>query len=327
MILNFINKKLAAHPKFPIFYDWVKTFTFPGLEKVPLFEVIKGFREEIKNDAINIRAAFIAYFSILALFPSIIFFFTLIPYFPIPNLDKVLMNLLMEVMPEGIFSVLQTTIEDIVKIQRGGLLSVNFLLAIIFSTNGVNSIMSAFDKINHTFKKRTFLERRLVAMQITAFVSFQLLLAITLFVLGENFITWLLSYLKILSNFTFYLFKGIKIILIAFCLFNIFAIIYYLAPAVKKKYRYFSAGATFSTIIALLFSYAFSAYINYFHNFNKLYGSIGIIIVVMLWIYLNSINLLFGFELNNSIHINKNKRKKINIPIPTPQESSQDEID
>ena len=68
------------------------------------------------------------------------------------------MNLLMEVMPEGIFSVLQTTIEDIVKIQRGGLLSVNFLLAIIFSTNGVNSIMSAFDKINHTFKKRIFFE-------------------------------------------------------------------------------------------------------------------------------------------------------------------------
>ena len=327
MISRFIIKKYGNHPKFPIFTHWIKTVTFPGLEGVPLYEVIKSFREEIKNDAINIRAAFIAYFSILALFPSIIFFFTIIPYFPIPNLDKVLMNLLMEIMPEGIFSILQTTIEDILKIQRGGLLSINFFLAIIFSTNGVNSIMSAFDKINHTFKKRNFWERRLVAIQITAFVSFQLLLAITLFVLGENFITWLLSYLKILSSFTFYLFKGIKIVLIGFCLFNIFAIIYYLAPAVKKKYKYFSAGATFSTIFALLFSYGFSAYINYFHNFNKLYGSLGIIIVVMLWIYLNSINLLFGFELNNSIHINKNKSKKIKIAIPTPQENSQDEID
>lgn len=327
MLLKFILKHLGNHPKFLVFFHWFKHFTIPGFEGVPVYEVIKSFREEIENDAINIRAAFIAYFSILALFPSIIFFFTLIPYFPIPNLDKVLLDLLTEVMPEGVFTALQSTIIDIVKIQRGGLLSINFFLAILFSTNGINSIMIAFDKINHTFKKRTFLQKKFIALQITAFVSFQLLLAIALFIIGENFITWLLSYLKILSYFTFYLFKGIKIILIAFSLFNIFAIIYYLAPAVKKKYRYLSAGATFSTINALLLSYGFSAYINYFHNFNKLYGSLGIIIVVMLWVYLNSINLLFGFELNNSIHINKNKRKKIPVPITIPEENNQYEID
>lgn len=310
MLLKFLHNRYKDHPKFPSVVNWVRTFTFPGLEKVPLYDVIRMFRAEIKNDAINVRAAFISYFFILAMFPSITFFFTLIPYLPIPNFDKILMDFLQEILPEGVYLVLQSTITDIVQIQRGGLLSLNFFLGMLFATNGVNSIMVAFDKVNHTFKKRNWLQKRIVAIQIVALVSTQLILAIFLFVIGENSINWILSYLNIRSEFTVYLFKSIKLFLIAFCLFNTIATMYYLAPAVKKKYRYFSAGATFATCMALILSYVFSAYINYFHNFNRLYGSLGLIIVVMLWVYFNSINILFGFELNNSIQVSKAKREE-----------------
>lgn len=277
----------------------------PGFEGVPLWDVIIKFREEIQDDALAIRAASVSYFFILAIFPTIIFFFSLIPYIPVENFDVVLMDNLKKVMPEGVFSVLESTIQDIVSVQRGGLTSINFLLAFIFSSNGVSSMMQAFDKMNPTFKKRKFLEKKWVSVKITFLLTIQVITAIILVIFGEKTLKSILEYMHITSTVSFWLVVIFKYLFVIFGFFNSIALIYYFGPSVKQKYRYFSIGATFATLIMILLSYLLKFYFNAFSNFNQLYGSIGIVLVVMLWVYINSYILLFGFELNNSIALNK----------------------
>lgn len=283
----------------------IRTLVLPGFEGVPLYDVALKFREEIQKDALSMRAASVSFFFILAIFPSIIFFFSLIPYIPVRNFDVILMAYLYRMMPEGVFNVLENTIADIVSIQRGGLTSVNFFLAVIFSSNGVSSMMQAFDKINPTFVKRTFFQKKWVSFKITMLLTFQVIAAIILVVFGEKTLRAILESLHITNEITYLLVVALKYSFVIFTFFNTIALIYYFGPSVKKKYRYFSVGATFATVMLIILSYTLRFYFNVFSNFNELYGSLGIVIVVMIWVYLNALVILFGFELNNSIAVNK----------------------
>lgn len=294
------------------FQDRLKAMTFPGFEGIPVYDVAKRFRLEIREDALSVRASSISYFFILALFPSIIFFFSLIPYVPIAHFDSKILHGLKELLPGGIFSVLETTIHDIVSVQRGGLVSINFFLALFVASNGVNSIMRAFDKMNNTFKKRNFFQKKIASFQILFLISMQLIIAFLLIIKGKEFIQLILNWLHTEDIVISYVVRFTKTLLILFSFFNIFALIYYFGPSVKKRYRYFSVGATFATLFSILMSIVFKFYTSYLNNFNRLYGSLGIMIVIMLLIYLNALVLLFGFELNNSIAVNKALRESEN---------------
>ena len=291
------------------FRDRLKRISFPGFEGIPVYDVFLKFREEIKEDGLSIRASSISYFFILALFPSIIFFFSLIPYVPIDHFDSKILNGLKGILPIGIFSILETTIHDIVSVQRGGLVSINFFLALFVASNGVNSIMRAFDKMNQTFKKRNFFQKKIAAFQILFLISMQLIIAFLLIIKGKEFIQLILNWLNTEDAIISFVVRFTKTLLILFSFFNIFALIYYFGPSVKKRYRYFSVGATFATLFSILMSIVFKFYTSYLNNFNRLYGSLGIMIVIMLLIYLNALVLLFGFELNNSIAVNKALRE------------------
>ena len=291
------------------FQDRLKRMSFPGFEGIPIYDVVLKFREEIKEDALSIRASSISYFFILASFPSIIFFFSLIPYVPIDHFDSKILNGLKGILPNGIFSILETTIHDIVSVQRGGLVSINFFLALFIASNGVNSIIRAFDKMNNTFKKRNFFQKKIASFQILFLISMQLIIAFLLIIKGKEFIQLILNWLHTEDIVISYVVRFTKTLLILFSFFNIFALIYYFGPSVKKRYRYFSVGATFATLFSILMSIVFKFYTSYLNNFNRLYGSLGIMIVIMLLIYLNALVLLFGFELNNSIAVNKALRE------------------
>jgi membrane protein len=290
---------------------WIKTFTLPGFEGVPVYDVVKKFLEEIKADNITTRASSISFFFILALFPTIIFLFSIFPYVPIPNFQQNLMLYLKNVIPTNVFGILEQTINDIVGADKSGsLVSINFFMALFISSNGVNSILKAFDKTNHTFKKRNFFQKKIVAFKILFLISFQLILTVTLIIKGREFISILLNWLNTESSWIKFIIRILINGIIFFSTFNLYALIYYFGPSSTYKYRYFSVGATFATIVSILFSYIFSIYTNYLNNFNMLYGSLGIIIVIMLWININSLVLLFGFELNHSILLNKIERKQ-----------------
>ncbi len=287
------------------FRDRLKKLTLPGFEDIPVYDVILKFREEVKNDDLSIRASSISFFFILALFPGIIFFFSIIPYIPIKHLDESVMKAFKEILPAGGYSMLQHTIKDVISVQHGGLVSINFFLALFVASNGVNSMMKAFDKMNYTFRERSFWEKRVTAIRIVFLISVQIIIALLLIVKGKEFLLLTLRMLHTENKTTFYILRGIKSILILFSFFNLIALIYYYGPSVKKKYKYFSVGATFATLFSISMSILFKFYASYLNNFNRLYGSLGIIIVTMLLIYLNALVLLFGFELNNSIAVNK----------------------
>jgi membrane protein len=300
--LNTIEKK-----------PWIKTFTLPGFEQVPVFDVILKFLDEIKSDNITTRASSISFFFILAFFPTVIFLFSIFPYVPIPNFQQNLMLYLESVIPENVFLVMQQTIFDIVGADKSSsLVSINFLMALFISSNGVNSILKAFDKMNHTFKRRNFIEKKIIAFKILFLISFQLILSVILIIKGKEFISFILNLLHTDSRWIKVSLNILKNVIILASTFNLYALIYYFGPASTEKYKYFSVGATFATIVSTIFSYIFSIYTNYLNNFNMLYGSLGIIIVIMLWINVNALVLLFGFELNHSILLNKIERNKQN---------------
>jgi membrane protein len=287
------------------FQDRLKLITLPGFEGIPIYDVAIKFKEEVQNDVLSIRASSISFYFILALFPSIIFFFSIIPYIPIKGFDYTLMSGLKSILPAGVYIILESTIKDIVSVQRGGLVSINFFLAMFVASNGVKSMMRAFDKMNNTFKERTFWEKQWTAIRILVLISFQILLALLLIIKGKEFIILVSKMLHTQNLVTIFFLRLLKSLLIVLSFFNIIALIYYYGPSVKKKYRYFSVGATVATLISILMSVVFKFYTSYLNNFNGLYGSLGIMIVTMLLIYLNAMVLLFGFELNNSIAVNK----------------------
>jgi len=182
------------------FQSKLKKITLPGFEGIPVYDVIQQFKEEVKNDDLSIRASSISFYFILALLPSIIFFFSVIPYLPIENVDEKIIHGLRSILPNSAFSILETTIRDIVSIQNGGILSINFFLAMFVASNGVNSMMKAFDKMNETFKERNWWQKRLAAIRILVLVSFQIIIAVLLIVKGKELLMFILKLLKTDKN-------------------------------------------------------------------------------------------------------------------------------
>lgn len=283
--------------------------TAPGLEGVSFKQLIFGVIEELGNDNLIIRAASMSFFFFLAIFPTIIFFFSLIPYLPIDNFTPVLMGYLSEILPKGAFEMLESTITDIINVQRSGVTSLNFLMAFIFSSTGVTSMLIAFDKSNEKYKKRSFIKRQMVSLKLVSLISLMFLVSITLVVMGGKTIRAILTYFNLFNVYTYYIIVVLKYLLVSFAFFNVVAMIYYYGPAVKEKFKYFSAGAIFTTIALILLSNALKIYFSLLSNFNHLYGSLGIVIVSLLFVYLNCIILLLGFEINNSILIKKDDVK------------------
>jgi membrane protein len=275
-----------------------KKLVLPGFEGLSFYIVSKFFFQGLKNGSLNMRATSLAFTFFLAIFPSIIFLFTLIPYIPIDNFQGYLFNLLQQLMPEAAFETVEDTIIDIIKKPRSGLLSFGFLSALYFASNGFNALMNSFNETYHQIEVRNPLQQRLASL-VMLFVNFILLSAgITLIIGGEIGTKYLFESDKVLY---YLLFFAKWIILFGLC-YSLISFNYYYGPKNKKGWRFFSAGSMFATVLIIVASLAFAYYVNNFGKYNKLYGSIGTLIVIMMWIYINSLIILLGFDLNASIH-------------------------
>ncbi len=294
---------------------WLKKLKLPGSE-IPVYNVATFFVKEMQRESINVKATSLAFNFLLAIFPAIIFLFTLIPYIPVNNFQDQLLELLAEILPNNAFEAAKMTLMDIIKIKNGELLSVGFLLALFFSTNGVYSLMNAFNKSSLVQETRTGLKKRLIATMLTFMVSMVVITGVTVLVVGEYIISYLqslefISWLPLVQ-----LLLIIKWIVIFGLFFTAISLLYYYGPATVKRWRFLSAGSLLATLLAIITSIGFSYYINNFGQYNKLYGSIGTLIVIMIWLYVNSLIILVGFELNASIDISK---RTFVPPSPPPQ--------
>lgn len=281
-----------------------KKLVLPGFEGVPLYNVAVFFLKGIRNGTLTARASSVAFSFFLALFPTIIFLFTLIPYVPIENFQNQLMDLLRQFMPRSAFEATESTLEEIINQQHGSLLSFGFISALYFSSNGFHALIEAFNQSYHKRETRSALKERGITLILVVIQTVLIVIAISLIIFSEIILYRFIPKDHVAA---YAIQVGRWIIILALLICTI-SFIYYLGPANKKRWKFISAGSTFATILFIITSLGFAFYVNNFGQYNKLYGSIGTLIVVLLWIYFNSIIMLLGFELNASIHSASNTK-------------------
>jgi membrane protein len=286
----------------------LRRLVIPGFDGMPVYDVAAFFIRGLQKGAISMRAAAFSYNFFLALFPAIIFFFTIIPYIPIAGFQDNLLELLRNFIPKKAFDAVEETLFDIIKRPRGGLLSIGFVMAMYFSTNGIHSLIVAFNQSRHTIETRSWIKQRLISVVLVFILSLLVIIAIVLITLGPVALDFLVKHNMLRDSFSYYLIIAGKWIVSSAMLFFAFSFLYYLAPAAESRFRFISAGSTLSTVLTIMASVGFNYYVNSISKYNTLYGSIGTLIIIMVWIFFNAMIVLIGFELNVSIRNAKRKR-------------------
>lgn len=253
------------------------------------------------KEGVKLRSSSLAFSFFLAIFPSILFLFTLVAYIPIDNLDTEIMNQLSIILPDYTFQTIQGTLADILH-HQSGLVSVGALMALYFSSNGMMTMIAAFKK-RLPGKGTSFLfKNRIKALGITFFMVFQVIIAISLIVLADYYVAWIEGHIEVNKVFMMYTITTLKFIILAFLILASISALYSFGVSIKTKYTLFSPGSILATTLSLITTYGFSFYVDNFGSYNKLYGSIGTVIALMILIYINSMTILIGFELNASIY-------------------------
>jgi len=289
--------------------NWTKTTTLPGFDGIPIYDVTRFIYNEIRANKLPVRSRSIAFSFMLALFPSLIFLFSLLPYIPIPNLDDTLMNFMKHLLPKNAYSVFQDTVSDLVNIPRGGLLSLGFVLAIWFSSSGVYSMLHTFQKRHpSTFVPRSVFRSRLVAFQIMLVLFVLLIASFVLVIFGGKIIAYGFDWMNV-GRFAYIAVTALRWLVILLLFYTAISTIYRLGPSTKRKFPFISPGATVATLLCILTSVGFSFFVNEFGRYNQIYGSLGTLIVVMVWLNLNALILLIGFELNAAIAVNRDLKE------------------
>ncbi len=280
-----------------------------GRLEVSVFHLISIYVQSFKKNEIYERSSGVAYNFTLALFPGIIFLITLIPYIPIPDLYETIINQIGDL---ALFEQVTSTISDVINKPRGNLLSFSVILSLYLSNNGMLSLMSAFNKIYKTAESRGFFKTRLVSLLLTLLLIFSIFIAVALLIGGQIALNYLLDHGLLNRDFLLYAIIFLRFLVIFMMFLLAISSIYYFAPALHKRFRFLSPGSLISTILIIVVSYGFSFYINNFGTYNKLYGSIGAMIALMVWQFVISFILLSGFELNASLaKAERNLKKKL----------------
>lgn len=296
-------------------YRWLvgrsKTLVLPGFEGLSLYDVIKFFLKETKDTSLGDRAAAISFNFLLAIPPFFIFLFTLVPFIPMKNVEATLYDLALDLTPNyNIYLIIRDMIHDFLYTHRNGLLSIAFLAGFFYSSNGVMGIMRSFNKSKPGFRQRKWWQNRIMALQLTAILVLLLLITVSLIIAQGTILRYIFNELNIENTFVRSIIDIARWVLIILLFFFINSFIYRFGPATTKRWKFITAGATFSTVFMILVTLGFSYFVNNFGAYNKIYGSIGTILILMLWIYFNSFILLVGFELNASIRTLKEMAKE-----------------
>ncbi len=302
---------------------WAKTKSLPGFFTVPIYDVVIFVWHEIQRFDLFTRANSIAFSFFLSLFPSLLTLFTLAPFIldilayvspQFANFNDTLYEEIQRIMPGEAGNILFDFVQEITNEPQVGLISFGFILAIYFSSNGMLAMMQSFEKsYPNTFRKRTAVRKRLVAVMLTGLLGILLTSSVLFIIMGNIIIGWITSIVNwsLLATVAIDLVRWLAILLLFY--FTI-ALLYRYGAATYRRFRIFSPGTTLATVLCILSSIAFSFYVDKFNRYDayaKFYGSIGTIIIVMLWIQLNSLILLIGFELNASIAVNRDLKEQI----------------
>ncbi len=286
--------------------DLLKKIVIPGFGGIPILYVVKFFTTQLVNENVSVRASAIAFNFFLALVPAFISLFTLIPYIPVENLSQEVMAMLRELMPNSAFKTIETTVIDILETQRGGLMSIGFLFTVYFATNGINSLIDSFNR----FETRPFWLLWITSFALMLVLISLLVLGIVIFIGGEILLSNLFDTKLFEDDVNKMVLKLFQIVIILLIIFMGVSLLYFFGSDKESRLSLFSSGAFLATLLILISSYGFAFYVENFSQYNKFYGSLGTLIVLMIWLYITAIVLIIGYELNKSIIMAKKDQKE-----------------
>ncbi len=298
----------------PIIRDIVafsKRVKLLGLNGLTLYQLADIYGTGILKGTFSSRASSIAYSFFVALFPFLLLLLNLIPYVPIENFQTRFLIFIEGLLPPQTADFFYPVIADIAVNPRAGLLSFVFILALYLSANGVNAIFSAFEYSFHVTMNRGFFRQFAVSIMVSIFLALLLLITVSVIVYFEYIIRDFQSR-AFIKNDVFWI-SAMQILIGVIMTYIIIATLYYFGTKEGKKSRFFSIGALVTTGLFLLTTYFFGVYINNFSSYNELYGSIGALLILLFYIWINANLILFGFELNISIQRLKEKNNDSNL--------------
>ncbi len=305
----FLNK-LKRGLRLLLYKRWVRTtiyklqhFSLPGFRGAPIYDVLRYFLVGLFDGSISQCAKGLAFSFLTALPPLMIFFFSLVAYFPVDGVQDELLANLSDIVPEKVMGPLSDTVNDIMGHRHSTLLSIGFIVSILFAANGIMGVITSINFVNRDNEKRPLLQRYLLSVALVFVLYIMVILTISL-MMGNK---WLLQYIYSRgwlteTRFNTLLFHIVRWLLITFSILVTISFIYYWAPVKRRRVGFFSPGALLSMGMFLVLNWGLGVYFNHFNNYNLVYGSIGTLLILMLWMYLNCAVLLVGYKLNNSVY-------------------------
>ncbi len=299
----------ASIEKIPVLRNAVrplKRIKLPWLQGLSFYDLLELYITIIVEGAITYRAAAISFSFFMALFPFALFILNLIPYIPIVGFQQDFLQFIEEGVPPHTYDAIANIVKDILNNSHSGLLSSGFVLSIFLMANGLNSILGGFETSHHVLIKRSFFRQYFVAVGMSLVLSFILLFTVAIIVVFEVFLQKTMIQ-NILSDRIPLLILGRYVFVVLMILITT-SILFKFGIKHDKNRSFISIGSVFTTILIILSSYGFGIWVIRFSKYNELYGSIGTLLIMMFYIWINCMILLLGFDLNGSI--NKLKMKK-----------------
>ncbi|MEO8516778.1 MAG: YihY/virulence factor BrkB family protein [Flavobacterium sp.] len=275
----------------------------PWLLGISLYDLMEFYIDGIVRGSITYRAAAIAFSFFMALFPFTLFILNLIPYIPIPGFQDDFLGFVQQNVPPTTFDAIKTIINDILHNSHSGLLSTGFIMSIFLMTNGVNAVMSGFETSHHIVIKRAYFRQYFVALFISLLLTISLLVTVSAIVVFEVFIqkTIIQDVLSSRISDKISLIESSRYIFVIIMILLSVAILFKFGIRQTKKKAFISIGVVFTTILFIITSYFFGIWVVKFSKYNELYGSIGTLLIVMFYLWINCMILLLGFELDAAI--------------------------
>lgn len=304
----FLKEKLKRIPIIKQLIHFLELIKIPGYVGFTMYDLLEMYVLGIVRGALTSRAGSIAFSFFMALFPFLLFVLNLIPFIPqilsIDNFDLVLLQFIEALLPADTHSFFTSIFQDIQNKPRGGLLSSVFILSILLSANGVNAIFTSFEVSYHVKEIRNVFKQYLYALGVSILLALLLLIAVA------GFIYFKILFQNVLPETIDWVIWAQNIFFIALALLSI-SILYYYGTIDGKVTKFFSPGGFMTTFLFIISTYLFGIYVEKFSNYNQLYGSIGALLIFMLFSWINSIVLLLGFELNATLRVLKKKSKHV----------------
>ncbi len=265
-----------------------------------LYDLLELYVVGIVKGALTYRASAISYSFFLAIFPFLLFILNLIPYVPIENFQSDVWSFINDLLPPGTNEFFSEIFFDIADKKRGGLLSSVFFLSIFLMTNGIVAIFGGFEFSYHVKITRTYIRQYFVALMVAIILALLILMVVVMFIAYQVYLLPYLGKLGILrSNETLLVWS--KFVFVFLVAYFAVSILFFFGTTEGKKSRFFSVGSTFTVLLFTITTFLFGIYIENFSQYNQLYGSIGALLIFLLYIWLNSNILLLGFELNAAL--------------------------